>query len=452
MVRTRPFRLRLDAPIVTAAAFILVATYVIAAFRQTTYEVFGTFLLLPLLVLVSLPILARQAKRENDPQLFQLLCVALAVKLGGTLLRYYFTRDVYLGVADATVYHQFGIELSERFRAGVFDTGLASLTSTDFIRFMTGVVETVTGPTMLGASLVFSWLGYWGLFLFYRAFVIAVPMGRNRSYALLLFFLPTLVFWPSSIGKESWMVFTLGIAALGAAHVLTRTKLRGLALITLGLWLAAIVRPHIAGIFAIALAVAFLLRRWRSAEEGKRLAGKVLLLVAIVVFAVFFSIWTDRYLKQKGIETARGAAAVFEQAEDRTTQGGSEFSQTALESPGRAPIAILTVLFRPLPFEARNAQAMLSALESLFLIGISIVRFRWIGSAFRSMRVMPYVGCAIGYVVLFIFAFSGIANFGLLVRQRAQVLPFYLVLLAIPPLTNRGNEPVDVARATGRPA
>ena len=71
---------------------------------------------------------------------------------------------------------------------------------------------------------------------------------------------------------------------------------------------------------------------------------------------------------------------------------------TALESPGRAPIAIVTVLFRPLVFEATNAQAMLSALESLFLIALTVARFRWIGSAFRRMRQMPYVGLAIGFV------------------------------------------------------
>jgi len=36
------------------------------------------------------------------------------------------------------------------------------------------------------------------------------------------------------------------------------------------------------------------------------------------------------------------------------------------------------------------------------------------------------------YSLLFVFAFSSIANFGILARERTQVLPFFLVLLAVP--------------------
>ena len=35
-----------------------------------------------------------------------------------------------------------------------------------------------------------------------------LPTGDHRRYALLVFFMPSLLFWPSSIGKESWMLFT----------------------------------------------------------------------------------------------------------------------------------------------------------------------------------------------------------------------------------------------------
>jgi hypothetical protein len=36
------------------------------------------------------------------------------------------------------------------------------------------------------------------------------------------------------------------------------------------------------------------------------------------------------------------------------------------------------------------------------------------------------------YSLLFVFGFSTISNFGILARERTQVLPFFLVLLAIP--------------------
>jgi hypothetical protein len=42
------------------------------------------------------------------------------------------------------------------------------------------------------------------------------------------------------------------------------------------------------------------------------------------------------------------------------------------------------------------------------------------------------VAFALAYTGLFILAFSAIGNFGLLTRQRTQLLPFVLVLLAMP--------------------
>jgi hypothetical protein len=42
------------------------------------------------------------------------------------------------------------------------------------------------------------------------------------------------------------------------------------------------------------------------------------------------------------------------------------------------------------------------------------------------------VAFVVVYSLLFVFAFSSIANFGILARERTQVLPFFLVLLAVP--------------------
>jgi hypothetical protein len=43
---------------------------------------------------------------------------------------------------------------------------------------------------------------------------------------------------------------------------------------------------------------------------------------------------------------------------------------------------------------------------------------------------------------MFIVGFSAVANFGLLARERVQLLPLFLVLLTIPPPDVRDAEPV----------
>ena len=187
----------------------------------TSFDVWGAVLLVPILIGLSVPVLRRQAIRESDPATFRLLFLALIVKLAGAVARYYVAFSVYGGAADAARYHRAGVELAGGFRHLDF-AGMHLRTGTSFIENITGLVYALIGPSKIGGFLVFfSWLGFWGLFLFYRAFTIAVPVGRRRSYALLVFFLPSLVFWPSSIGKEAWMMFSLGIAVYGVAKILT---------------------------------------------------------------------------------------------------------------------------------------------------------------------------------------------------------------------------------------
>jgi hypothetical protein len=406
-----------------------------------------------LLFAISLPILARQAMRENDRRVFALLAFALALKLLATVVRYYVTFEVYER-ADATNYHDVGVAIAQRFSTGDFTTDLPTLTYTNFIRFFTGVVYTVVGPTKLGGFLVFSWLGFWGLFLFYRAYVLAAPEEPHRGYARLLFFLPSLLYWPSGIGKESWMMFALGIAAYGCSRLLAGKGrgdfLGGVALTGLGLWLAGTVRPHMAGLVGVALAGAYLVRRPSKSLGPLAPLVKIVALAGLIILAVSLVGRTDRFLEASGIRTTGGLTSVLGQITERTSAGGSEFVPSVVESPTRLPIAAFTVLFRPHLLEAGNAQAFVAALEGTFLLVLSLVRLPHIFAAIRSMRRRSYVAFALIYSGLFIVAFSGIANFGLLARERVQLLPLYLVLLYAPSLerAERVSKPWATTRRT----
>jgi hypothetical protein len=417
--------------------------------RSGSYETWAAAFIGPLLFLISLPWLKRVAKREDDHTLYRFLMVALAAKLLGAVVRYWVAFHLYGGLADSAMYHDYGATIAQHFRAGDFHTGLSSLTGTNFMRFFTGVVFTITGTTMLGGFLFFSWLSFWGMVLAYRAFSIAVPDGRRRSYARLLFFLPTMVFWPSSIGKEAWMVFALGIAAYGAALTLTRSAFRGVVIAGAGLWLAAFVRPPVAGMIALAMVGAAIIRRPRRELQTLGPIVKVFTLVVLAVMSIFLLKSTDRFLRTNGIETNGGLGAVSQQLGERTGEGGSEFSPNPiLKNPSTAPAGIATVLFRPFLTEAHSGEGLASALEGTFLMGLTLVRIRWIWSAVKSMRRHAYLAYAGICAALLIVALSSYANFGILARERAQVYLFYLALLAVPPLRKR-EEP-DAITVTPR--
>jgi hypothetical protein len=421
----------------------------LALISTRTSGLWVVLFLVPILLVASWPAFLRQARRERDGRIAKLLMLALVLKLFGSLVRYWVAIYVYDGVADAVQYHQVGESLAMRFRAGNFDTGLASLSSTDFIRFFTGVIYTVTGPSIYAGFLLYSWLAFWGMFLMYRAFTIAVPGGNRRSYARLLFFLPSMLYWPSSIGKEAWMLFGLGLAAYGTARLLTGRTWGGLAFAGIGLYLATLVRPHVGGMAALGMLVAYLLarppRRLGMLGSVVKLFGlAVLLAVAVVMLGQI-----QEYLLSKGIDPAEGVNSVLAESARRTGGGGSEFqaSSTSTSLVG-LPYATVTILFRPFLFEAHNAQAAVTALESALLLGLTIARSRSIWRAVRHLRRWPYVAYVLVYTAGFVVAFASIANFGILARERVQLLPFFFVLLAVP--TSRRRQVPPASPATGQ--
>jgi hypothetical protein len=445
-------RVSLARGLFAATGVVITAVYVgtlLSLMRRAPFDTWGALIIGPVIVLATIPAIARQAKREQNDRLFWLLLAALVLKMLGALLRVYVVSDVYGGEGDSLAYHSEGTRIAIAFRAGDFHTGLPTLTDTDFISFLTGLIYTVTGSTFVGGFMIFSWLGFWGLFYFYRAFTIALPDAKRSSYAILLFFLPSLVFWPSGIGKEAWMVFGLGIAAYGGARAMTNAFWRGIAVAVVGLWFCWLVRPHIAGLMAVALCVGYVVGRssWTLKEYG--LFVRVLSIAVAIVVSGFVVRQAQEFLSDSGIDTSGGLSQTLAETGQRTGKGGSEFTPVVVETPLDVPMAAVTVLFRPFPIEAGSTQAMVASLEGAFLLVLVVVRIRWVVTAFKSILRRPYVAFAFFFVGMFVVAYSSISNFGLLARQRVQVLPVLLVLLCIPP--GKKESIVDPKEEVGEP-
>jgi hypothetical protein len=343
-----------------------------------------------------------------------------------------------------------GALLARQFRDGVFTIDLGRpVQGTGFIEIVTGVVYTITGATTLGGFLVFSWLGFWGLYLFHRSFVRAVPTGDHLRYARLVFFLPSLLFWPSSIGKEAWICLGLGLATYGAARALTRAK-GGIPLVALGLVGVGAVRPHVAVLLAAAILVAYVLRRQAGAGAASAV-GKVVgiaLLGGVLILAVG---QLERFMGTDAFDQ-ESVQVTLDDVTARTGQGGSYVEGTHTDlSPSRFPLAFMNVMFRPYPWQATNAQSLLAAAEAAVILVLFVLGWRRLLAGLRAVLDTPYVilcGC---YTVLFVYGFSSFANYGILVRQRVQVLPFFLVLLAMPRLDLHRRGSLDEAEASQEP-
>ena len=421
--------------VVVALLLPVVAGYVavfVYAMQQFSYDIWGAIWVAPVLIAISVPILIRFARGEPNPRIGQLLIAALVLKLAASVPRYYMVVYLY-ETGDSLRYGDTARLLRQDFLNLDFSLttlGPDSRSGTEFIEIVTGAVYTLIGPSFVGGFVFFSWLSFWGLFFFYRAFRVAIPDGDKTRYAVLLFFLPSMLFWPSSIGKEAWMTLMLGLTAYGGARLLARE--RGATIyVLLGLVGVLAVRPHVALLVVAGLGLAYLVRS-RSGQRAIAL-GKFRTFLGLTVIAVATLFLIRRVTAYFGIDefSLESAAETLEYAEGQSAQGGSAFNEGA-PSFSNLPVSLVTVLFRPFLFEAHNIQALLTALEGTMLLLLFVLSWPRLRSIPGRLRKQPYVTFCITYTVLFCFVFSAFQNFGLLARERVMVYPFVLVLLALP--------------------
>jgi hypothetical protein len=386
-------------------------------------QVASALIAVPLLLLLTMPLFMNAARNEARFDLGGLLAVGLILRF---LASYYrFTNG-----ADSILYHRNGVIIAQHLRQ--FDFGVdpgAAVPGTGGLRYIAGVVEVFTGSNQYATFLVFAWLGFIACYLFYRAFVTALPNADHHRYALLIFLWPSLLFWPSSIGKDCWMILTVGLAVLGASRVFMRLR-GGYTLMLLGFAGGSLVRPHVMLIVLVGFIVALAIGR-RVAKPGvtPSSVAKVAGLVLLIVVGTFLVGRTQSVVGGSGVADFD---TVLTQTANQTQQGTSAFSPPNPRSPIGYPAAVVTVLIRPFLFEASGLEQIATSLEGAFLGLLILLSWRRLLTIPRRLRAEPFVTFALVYVGVFIFVFAAIANFGILARERSMLIPMVFVLLAVP--------------------
>lgn len=397
-----------------------------------------TILLVVVLGVVALP-LCHWAATEIDPWLWWVASLGFVAKLLGSALRHFVLLDAYEGVGDSTGYHSWGVQLADIWRLGEIPGLDGSMgEGTQVVRWITGLLYAPYTPTFLGGFFIFATLAFIGQLLFYCAFRRAVPGARLGIYAFFVFFLPAMVFWPASIGKEALMILFLGIASYAFARSLESYSPLWLTVAGAGLLGAGTIRPHIAALLTASFAGATLIGRgaWLGSVAIRRFAVMGLALVLAGVAVVTFG---DRYQ----VDDVSDVDPFVNELERRTQQGGSAVEGEAVFSPAALPGASLRVLFRPLPPEAHNLQSLASAIENTALLAFVLWKTPAMIRRIRQVRI-PYVLMSTAFTIGFVIAFSTVFNLGILARQRSQVLPYLLatvVALGWDTWTSAGTDP-----------
>ena len=412
---------------VTAAyvAFGGLAVVVLGLAASGNGEALGVLITGPILLAITYYGARRLAEIDHNPQIVPVIMAGLCIKLLGSFVRYRVSAKLY-GTGDFYDYDLWGRKIGAALRQGHLLTPPGRIAGTNFMRILTGFIYFVTPSRMMSGFAVYGWLGFVGLLFFWRAYRIALSPKHDLTYLKWLVLMPSLAYWPSAIGKDAFMLLAAGIAAYGVACLLVNRTSVGVVALTAGIGGMIMVRPHFALAVCGGLALAVVVRR-NKGEFFRTIIS--LVFVAALGFAVvhaassFFGIST---FNQASIEKSLNDASA------QSAEGGSKFKPVVVSSPVKFPLALITVLYRPLPFEAHSPQELLTALEGTALIVLTIRALRRLARAIRRGRQLPYVIYCLGALIVFIVAFSGFSNFGILARERCVIQPLFLVLLSLP--------------------
>jgi hypothetical protein len=403
-------------------------------------EAAGLLLTIPVVLFITHTVARRLAILDRNPQVVPILMGGVCLKVIGSLARYWASSSLY-GTGDSFDYDKWGRTISSGLRHGhLVAAGGGRLAGTNFMRYVTGFLYVVTPARMLSGFVVYSFLSFIGLIFFWRAYRLAISPTHDTTYLQWLVLMPSLVYWPSAIGKDAFMLLAAGVAAYGVACVLANRTVGGLIGIALGVYGMIMVRPHFALAVCGGLMFAVLAR-------GQK-AGFVRTIINLALVVALAAVVVQAASSFFGLSSFNQASIVktLNDTSNQSSEGGSAFTPVIVHSPVQFPLAAITVLYRPAPFEAHSPQEVLTALEGTALFVLTLRALRRSGRALRRGRDYPYFLYCLGGILVFIIAFSGFSNFGILARERSVIQPLFLVFLSLPKNVDQLLAPRKTAR------
>ncbi|MGA3213254.1 MAG: hypothetical protein ABSD20_18275 [Terriglobales bacterium] len=390
--------------------------------------------------MVTVPILAAgciaglSVKWRHDKYLKLVLGTAAIVRIAAAGLLIWIGAVVYGASVDSFHYWSRGLQIARQFQASGWDAFTPPYWNSWLIANICGLYTVMVGNELPSLMVLFALAALWGSYFFYRAFCLTFPMGNRHLYAALVFLLPSIVFWSSSIGKDALGQLFIGITAFGFARVSQRPTVRGGLISAVGVAGALLVRPHVGAMLALSITFAYIFGR---APRGRLRTTTKFLLIPLVLAGAFFIAKTATGFLGTDLDDSKSNINRIDMATKDSQIGESAFNRgqplavRVLEAP--------LLLFRPFPWEVHGVMAAFAGLEGAILLLFAWNRRRLLRSFVRDWR-QPFVGFVLVYALIFCIVFSAAtSNFGIVVRQRIMLTPLVLMLCCGRPQIGKGS-------------
>ena len=306
-------------------------------------------------------------------------------------------------VADAKHYYSESISIT--------DWGLSYLSNgTSFIVFLNYMLVQWLQLSFLGCFLVFSFISYLGCLKLFDVIIDLTDRKYNVSYLLLL--LIGTHFWTVSLGKDALMFYAMCCLCYNIYFDKPRSHY------ILPLMLIGFIRLHVLIFVLVGGGVSYVFTNKKIKTQTKFVfAGLVL---GALLFLVPF------FLKEIAVTNISDIEGKLQSSMNANVEGGAGIDL----KDANLIVKWFSYMFRPFVFEARNPMFLVSALENLVWLYIFFIIIR--GLFFDKIKTNYILWSYIGIILACTLPLAyTLANFGISMRQKIMIFPFFLILFFI---------------------
>jgi hypothetical protein len=263
----------------------------------------------------------------------------------------------------------------------------------------------------------------------------------HKEIAVATLFLPSVNFWSAGLLKDTICFGAVGFMLYAVLNIFLRKRkfFSSIVWIVVSGYLLYTIKTYIFLVFLLAITI------WIFAETNRLIKERTLrqifafmtlsigVLAGYFLFQYFTSTETLKQYQIENIvssaETQRNNYLIVDQQYDQKT---SYYSINASNPILLILNSIGATFFRPFPWEVKSLAAILSAMEALtfLLLTLNLIFKIGIGKPFKYIFRDPRILlCFIFSMVFAIGVGASTANFGSLSRYKIPCMPFYMVML-----------------------
>jgi hypothetical protein len=307
---------------------------------------------------------------------------------------------------------------------------------------ITAFLSVFTLNTYLPTAVLFAFLSFSGIWALFKTFASLYPK-LIRPIAIAILFIPSVFVWGSGIFKDTICIFGLGWLTYSVFRILIQKdfSFSNIILAVLSFSMIAQVKIYILLAFIPALLIWIL---FNASQKNKNRSEKFLIrffFIGIIIIGFIFAVQEfgnelGKYSLDRVAQTSlvtRGYIYLVSSDQGSAYSLG-DFSPTIGGMLSKFPLAVNVTLFRPYIWESKKIIVLLSAVEALIFLFLTLKILFTIGPAkiLRTIAEDPTIQFCLIFSVIFAFA-VGISsyNFGALSRYKIPCLPFYALALVL---------------------